>query len=154
MYRLSGRLAYALVKPAIRRYIKNSRRSYALVTRGDDVLLVHNWLGNGAWTLPGGGAHAKETYNNAVAREVYEEIGVTVDTSAFTLITHGTWASNGFDYTYEISSVRVGDDVRLRKRFLEITDARFINIDTAITLPNIAPEITQALSALRAAGSA
>lgn len=142
---------YAFTRPLIRRYIRDSRRSYALLVKDDEVLLVRNWLGNGAWSLPGGGAHRHESYLQAVAREVHEELGVMIEESEFNLVGSGTWASNGFRYAYQCSYVRLDDELRPRKRFLEITDAVFVGMDEARALPNVAPEISQAIAMVQAA---
>ncbi len=46
----------------------------------DELLLVKNWLGGSEWSLPGGGVDRGESPENAAARELEEETGITVPT--------------------------------------------------------------------------
>lgn len=51
-----------------------------LVLRGDEALFVRHTYGRRQdWELPGGGMHRAETPRDAAAREVREELGLTMD---------------------------------------------------------------------------
>lgn len=110
--------------------------------------MVRNWLGNGAWSLPGGGAHVDETIEGAAVRELDEEIGVTIVADELTPFHHGTWSSNGFSYDYYCSFVSVGN-LKIKKRLFEITDTRYFSFDEARAHSHVAPEITRAITRLR-----
>ncbi len=45
---------------------------------GDEVLLIRNSYGLKLWTLPGGGVKQGESLEEAVIREVKEEVGVNI----------------------------------------------------------------------------
>lgn len=49
-----------------------------IVERDNKILLVRHWFAPGVWTLPGGGIQKNETAQEAGAREVLEETGITV----------------------------------------------------------------------------
>ena len=44
-----------------------------------DVLLVKNRFSRQKWALPGGGVNRNESYEQAAAREVLEEVGLKID---------------------------------------------------------------------------
>ena len=56
-----------------------------LVVRDDSILLVQrgNWPHEGKWAVPGGKLETGESVREAIAREVLEETGVTVDVGEF-----------------------------------------------------------------------
>ena len=47
------------------------------------ILLIKNTYGNGKWNLPGGGIEKGETPENAVRREIQEEVGLELHTINF-----------------------------------------------------------------------
>ncbi|MCJ1964949.1 NUDIX hydrolase [Candidatus Nanosynbacter sp. TM7-057] len=54
-------------------------RVRVIVYRDDgDILLVKNRFSRQKWALPGGGANRNESYEQAAAREVLEEIGLKI----------------------------------------------------------------------------
>ena len=58
----------------------------AILRKDDGVLLCHRhperaWLPN-VWDFPGGHVEALETHQQALARELYEELGVRIDAPA------------------------------------------------------------------------
>lgn len=50
-----------------------------ILARTGRVVLVRHWFSPGIWTLPGGGIKKGETPTEAGKREVFEEIGYTVN---------------------------------------------------------------------------
>ncbi len=63
-----------------------------VLTHNDEVLLIRHTYGYG-WTFPGGGINKKENKENAIKREIREEIGIDINTINFI----GSFESN-FDY--------------------------------------------------------
>lgn len=49
-----------------------------LILSGDELLLVRHTYGRSAWTLSGGGLKKNETKEEAIKREVKEELGLTI----------------------------------------------------------------------------
>ena len=58
------------------------------------VLLVHHSYGRRGWELPGGGRRSKESLDEAVRRELREEVGVEVTTAEL----FGVYYERGFDH--------------------------------------------------------
>ena len=59
--------------------MKNRKRAFAAIIRDNHILMVR--VVNGIkefWTLPGGGLEDGETYEDAVVREVLEEVNLKV----------------------------------------------------------------------------
>jgi len=55
-----------------------------IVQHGDQILLIRNpYTRPGEWTLPGGGVQKNETQEQAVIREVEEEVGLKVSDLKF-----------------------------------------------------------------------
>ena|GEM_PF-583044 len=50
-----------------------------ILVRDGRVVLVRHWYAPGVWTLPGGGAHGNESVEEAGKREVFEEVGFSID---------------------------------------------------------------------------
>ncbi len=49
-----------------------------LIRHTDKFLLIRHAYGSDVWTLPGGGVRRKESLEDAVRRELYEEVGLRI----------------------------------------------------------------------------
>lgn len=67
------------------RITRQERARIIILNHRNQVLLVHEIASN-RWSLPGGGIEKGETPVVAVVREVYEEIGFTVEPRSLTLL--------------------------------------------------------------------
>jgi ADP-ribose pyrophosphatase YjhB (NUDIX family) len=61
-----------------------------LILSGDQLLLIRHTYGNSAWTLSGGGIKKGETKEQAVKREVKEELGLDITPEYSGEYTHDT----------------------------------------------------------------
>ena len=81
------RIAFYLATPAIRLYRlifrPGGRAAACLIRNQGEILLVRNTYGERSWTLPGGAARKKESPEEAVRREVLEEVGINLKTLEF-----------------------------------------------------------------------
>src|SRR5689334_6575991 len=74
--------------------------TYAVIIKGDEVLLTP-W--DDGWDFPGGGIEIDETIEEALLREVREEVGMTIDQGP--LITVGGNFFVGVNSTKPMNSV-------------------------------------------------
>jgi 8-oxo-dGTP diphosphatase len=61
-----------------------------LILSGDELLLVRHTYGRSAWTLSGGGFKKNETKEEAVKREVKEELGLSITPEYIGEFTHNS----------------------------------------------------------------
>ena len=61
-----------------------------LILSGDELLLIRHTYGRSAWTLSGGGLKKNETKEEAVRREVKEELGLNITPAYIGEFTHNT----------------------------------------------------------------
>ncbi|WP_316571765.1 NUDIX hydrolase [Neobacillus sp. YIM B06451] len=63
----------------MRRIMQNRERAFAAIIKDGCILMVHESNGcKDFWTLPGGGLENDETFDEAVVREVREEVNLEV----------------------------------------------------------------------------
>ena len=141
----AGQVAFSLTKPGIRLVVKNSRRSRVLLVCGNEYLLVQHWLGDGTWTLPGGGQHGREDPLAGAIREVREEIGLQLKPSDFTSSGSFQALDDGFSFKYDLYLVELAEKPELQLQRLEILEARWFRRAGAVPLP-ASPEVAQALA--------
>ena len=98
----SGRLLYWLTWPGLWVYLRFSHRTRVLVVCGQDVLLVKSWLGDGKWSLPGGGLRHGEESRVGAHRELAEETTLDVPLGDFQFLASTTASGNGLRYSYDL----------------------------------------------------
>jgi ADP-ribose pyrophosphatase YjhB (NUDIX family) len=65
-----------------------TRGVICLILSGDELLLIRQTYGRSAWTLSGGGFKKNETKEEAVKREVKEELGLNITPEYIGQFTH------------------------------------------------------------------
>lgn len=93
-----GRLLYWLVWPALFLYLRGSARTRVLLVAEDHVLLVQGWLGDGRWSLPGGGLHRDEQALDGAVRETTEETGIRLSADQLQPLATERCTSNGIPF--------------------------------------------------------
>jgi 8-oxo-dGTP pyrophosphatase MutT (NUDIX family) len=73
---LGNKLHYILLP--LLQFGKENRVRIIVISKDRHILLVRNWFGYQNWSLPGGGVKKKEDAKSAVARELYEETGLSI----------------------------------------------------------------------------
>lgn len=97
-----GKLVYFFGYPLFRMLIRNTDRAYVAVVYDNSILLTKNWLGfQKKWRLAGGGVRAGEDIRLAARRELFEEVGISVDANELELLSIEPLESR-FRYRYHL----------------------------------------------------
>jgi 8-oxo-dGTP diphosphatase len=98
------------------------------------------------WTLPGGGTKGSETDKVCAARELKEELGITVDPVGLRELGEYSNKSAGYSYTVAMFSLAC-DKGRKIKKGLELSDMKWFPVNK---LPNHrTPLVNEAISRLK-----
>jgi 8-oxo-dGTP pyrophosphatase MutT (NUDIX family) len=142
-----GRTVFWILWPLLILYLRNTKRTRAVIVYGDSVLVIKKWLGDGKWSLPGGGLHGSETPLSGVMREVGEETGVRLKAEAFREQGIYQFKHQGFNFTCHLFSAVVSERYSLSRQPYEISAIDWIKIGT-LSEKNADPDTLYALQAL------
>jgi 8-oxo-dGTP pyrophosphatase MutT (NUDIX family) len=117
-----GVVIYWLIWPALWAYLRFGRRTRVLVVCGQRVLLVKTWLGDGKWSLPGGGLHRHEDPRTGAHRELLEETRLDVALDDFTYMSSLTGTNHGLTFEYDLFVVEVSAILPVQRQPKEIID--------------------------------
>jgi ADP-ribose pyrophosphatase YjhB (NUDIX family) len=96
-----------------------------LILSGDELLLIRQTYGSSAWTLSGGGFKKNETKEEAVKREIKEELGLNVTPEYIGEFTHN--AEYKIDTVFCFVAQMEKQEPRIDR--LEIKEAKWWNIN-------------------------
>ena len=123
---------------------RTKRSRVLLVNSRKEILLVINALGDHRWTLPGGGVKRREDTAQAAARELQEELHVSIDTGWLTDL--GEVQGSGYDaclFAYKVSDKQIED---MRHDKFELSASKWYAIEALPT--NTQPIVREALERL------
>jgi 8-oxo-dGTP pyrophosphatase MutT (NUDIX family) len=146
LWRRVGRIAYWLSWPAIILYARTTNRTRLLVTCGDSVLLVKSWLGDGRWSLPGGGLHGGEPPLQAALRELKEETSIELAEADLQLLGAFRFHNHGISFPYTLYAATVPTQLSITAQAYEITDIAWLD-HTTLPVTTLAPDVITALHA-------
>lgn len=125
-WHLMGITSYFVSLPALYIYLRFSIRTRIAIVNADKLLVVKPWLGNGKWSLPGGGVHKGETADVAVMRETKEETGITLSTVE--RIAKHIYHSAGLRFSYELFYAVITTQENIKIQQLEIIETCWIEL--------------------------
>ena len=146
LYIYLGRVLWPLQLPLMRFFIKRTRRVYLIIRDGDQILMTRNWLSDGCLALPGGGMARSESPEEALVRELAEEIGVKINPQEIKHVVSGVWRTHGLGFKYDIYSTKTKPSIGHVRRF-EITDVRWVKIED-LNKDNVAKEVLDAIGSI------
>jgi len=135
LWELTGRSLYFMAQPFIFLIVFGSQRTRIVVQCGNSIVVVKDWLGNGAWKLPGGGVHRGERAVMSAVRELREETGLIFTSDQLMKLT-GIVSNPRSKISYSCFYAKLPSKPRLRPKG-EIIDICWMPIDELLTKPNI-----------------
>jgi ADP-ribose pyrophosphatase YjhB (NUDIX family) len=128
-----GNIIYWSAWPVLFFYLRNSKRSRVIVTDGNHVLIIKNWIGPGSYTLPGGGLRNNELPEVGVIRELEEETGIVVGLNDLKLIMPKRLTTeNGHSYQYIGYLLKVNRQPEITRQKFEIAEIKWVSISEAL----------------------
>ena len=125
-----GQIVYRLTLPGIYLVLMNSKRTRLVLLCKDKVLVVKPWLGNGRWSLPGGGIKKNESAEDALSREVKEEVGFKIPEKKYKKITNATYRQDGLKFSYTLFGCIIKKQVTPTISQKEIVEAKWVSWDS------------------------
>ncbi|HEX8182638.1 MAG TPA: NUDIX domain-containing protein [Candidatus Saccharimonadales bacterium] len=122
-----GIVAFWLSWPGLWLYLRWSQRTRLLIVCEDEILVTKTWLGDGRWSLPGGGLHRREDKTSGLLREVREEIGLTLQSADIEFLRSELYRSRGLRFMCHYYTVQLPQKPALDLQRFEITDASWVN---------------------------
>ncbi|HLC91774.1 MAG TPA: NUDIX domain-containing protein [Candidatus Saccharimonadales bacterium] len=119
------------------------------MTSNDKILLVRDWLGDGSWSLPGGGLHRGEVANIGALRELKEETGLQVDPLQLILLDKMVLRGQGFRILVSCFCLNLSDDLFVQPSGREILDVGWFSVDKTLTKLNISSSTRQLIEKWR-----
>lgn len=125
---LIGRVLYLLAFPIIYFSVNGTKRTRIVIISDNQVVLVKNWLGDGSYGLPGGGAHKNEPLKAAAIREVKEEVGLSLNEKSLKQIRTFSHYKNFVTTEQTVYVARLKEKLPLKVQKFEIIEASWINL--------------------------
>jgi ADP-ribose pyrophosphatase YjhB (NUDIX family) len=145
------RPAQLLLWPALLVYFLTlgRRRTRVLIASGSEILLVQDAISlvsdRSTWSLPGGGIARGESPEQSAARELQEELGITVEATSLKLLGTERTADRGIGYKAWFYTVSLPSNTELKLRRHEVKAAAWFD-RKELAQQKMSPAVQQALT--------
>jgi 8-oxo-dGTP pyrophosphatase MutT (NUDIX family) len=146
LWQFIGRVCYYLSWPLVYMMLRRTCRTRVLIICDGQVVVVHGWLANGKWQLPGGGRHRGESSLQAAIREVHEEVGLWLEPSQLQFLVSIPKQSGQLPFNIDMYAVEMPRKLDLTPQRGEIIDAGWLPLKN-IAATNCNPDVLLARDA-------
>ncbi len=129
IWRRLGRVSFWVTWPFWFMYLRKGKRTRVIITCGDKVVVTRAWLGDGKWSLPGGGIHNGEQAADGAIREVREETGLLLKPIQLKYLGSDHSSKSGLRFNFEQFIVYLDEQLSVKADGLENAEARWMNLD-------------------------
>ena len=126
LWRVLGIISFYLSWPLIALYLRNTERTRVVVTSGDKILVVKGWLGDGKWSLPGGGIQNGEPIIQGALRELKEETGIELGDNSLTALLSENFRLHGTNTRLHYLSAVVPNLLPVERQRGEIVSVEWV----------------------------
>jgi len=124
-------------------------RTRVIVTSAGKILLVKDWLGDGSWSLPGGGLHRGEEAMSGAVRELWEETGLRVTVTELRFLGQMNLRGHGFSIVGNCYRLKLSSPKLLKPRGGEILEACWLPIQAIYSKSDISDNTRQVIERWR-----
>lgn len=144
----AGRIVYWLTWPGLKLFLQRTTRTRALIEHNDEIVVTKSWLGNGKWSLPGGGVKRGESVEDALIREIKEEVGLIVTKGQLSKRANMTYRQNGIEFSFLLFDVSIAHKLAVRPDRSEVIHAQWIKIKE-LSSRNASSDVLQAIAQMK-----
>jgi ADP-ribose pyrophosphatase YjhB (NUDIX family) len=114
--------------PGLWLVLRKSRRTRLLIVSKKKIVVVKSWLGNGKWSLPGGGVRQGESTTDAILREVNEEVGLRLQKKDIKLRGQRIYKQSGLKFAYSLYETKLSRINSLKRSKKELSQVAWLPI--------------------------
>jgi len=139
-----GTAAWWVCLPGLMIALSGGPRTRVIIRSGGKILAVKGWLGNGKWSLPGGGLHRHEEPLAGAIREVREETGLSLDPARLTPLGVQEYRSYGIHFPCHYFVAALPAQTAPKPEFIEISEAAWLE-PSALTVQKANADVLTAI---------
>jgi len=121
---------FPMLLPIMRPVLNHTKRAHIAIVYENEVLVVKNWLARDVWRLPGGGIKRNENTEDALLREVKEELGLLLRKGIAKHVYTTTAKSDRLNYPYEMYAYFIRQKPKITNTSFEINEYKWIDISS------------------------
>ncbi len=140
-----GLLTYWLMWPMLKLALRRTKRTRAFISCGDEIVVTKAWLGNGRWSLPGGGIKTQESEQQGLQRELQEETGLIINQDQLKKVADMTYRHNGLQFPFALYRISLSKKMPVQSVRSEVIAVRWINV-ADLNTGNASSDVLQAIS--------
>jgi 8-oxo-dGTP pyrophosphatase MutT (NUDIX family) len=140
-----GIVLFWLTYPMSWSALRGSKRTRILIVCGNYVVVTKRWLGEGKWSLPGGGLHKAEESSDGALREVREETALQLKSSQLRKDSEQIYEHHGLSFSYALFTTKVSKRLPLQHQKFELVAAEWIHY-SELNTSNAQPDVLSAVA--------
>lgn len=122
-------------------------RTRVVLVYGGKILVVKQWIGDGRWSLPGGGLHKGEDAAEGAVRETAEETGIGLRPDRLWPLGKAVGRQRGQKFEYHMFAAAVSSP-KVRAQWYEVAELAWL-LPEDLNKSNAAPDTLHALRVVR-----
>lgn len=124
--------------------LRGSKRTRVLIVCGNYVVVTKRWLGEGKWSLPGGGLHRQEESTDGALREVREETALQLKSTRLKRDSEQIYEYHGLSFSYALFTTKLSRRLPLKAQSFELVAAEWIHY-SQLNASNAQPDVLSAV---------
>jgi len=145
IWRRMGIALFWLTYPISFSVLRGSKRTRVLIVSGNYVLVTKRWLGEGKWSLPGGGLHKQEESTDGALREIREETALQLKFKQLKRDSEHIYSYHGLSFSYALFTAQLTKRLPVRSQKFELVAAEWVH-HSELNGKNAQPDVLSAVT--------